>query len=611
MIEKVKVAFQPEGRIFTVSKGAIVLEAAHKAGLVLRSPCGGHGKCGHCKVQIVEGAPDVTQEDEIHIRKEELEQGYRLACQAVLRSDALIIVPPETHLSEQQILMEGVVTSVEVDPHILKIYVELPEPTVSDQRSDFDRIIDAIDEGRGRITISADFLRKLPQRIRDLNFKGTVVLCGNRIIDFEEADTSDEKYGVALDIGTTTVVGALVDLNTGRQIEMASRTNPQVAFGDDVVSRIEYCSTADGLAELNEKIVSCINDIIQELARKVSVERIYEIVAVGNSTMNHIFLKVSPAYIAQAPYVNAFRRPVSLVGSEAGIRMHRDGCVTALPNIAGFVGADTVAVILASALHKSERIRMAIDIGTNGEIVLGNREKLICCSAAAGPAFEGVKIKFGMRAMPGAIERVSIDDDLRLSIIGNKKGSGICGSGLIDAVAELLRLGIVSETGLMRAAGEAGGLPEKVRKRIIRNEGGNSFVLLHGSDSQNGRRVYLTQKDIREVQLAKGAIYTGVQILLKEYGITIDDVHELYIAGAFGNYIKKEMALRMGLFPKMPVEKITFIGNAALSGAKMALVSGKMRAEAAEISRRNRYVELAGRPDFQTIFADAMIFPPE
>ena len=611
MNEKVKVTFQPEGRTFTIKKGMTVLEAAHKAGLVLRNPCGGHGKCGHCRVQIVEGTTEPTAEDRIHIDEGDLKESFRLACQAVLHSDALIIVPPETHLSEQQILIEGVETSVDVDPHVQKIYVELPEPTVRDQRSDLDRIIDAIDDGRGEITVSAGFLRKLPQKIRDLKFKGTVVLCGNRIIDFEEADTSGEKYGIALDIGTTTVVGALMDLNSGKQIETASRTNPQVAFGDDVVSRIEYSGKPGGLGELNEEIVSCINDILQELARKVSVDRIYEIVAAGNATMNHIFLKVSPTYIAQAPYVNVFRRPVSLAGSEAGILMHRDGCVTALPNIAGFVGADTVAVILASGLHKSEPVRMAIDIGTNGEIVLGNREKILACSAAAGPAFEGVKIEFGMRAMPGAIERVSVDDDLRLSIIGNKKGSGICGSGLIDAVAELLRLGIVRETGLMRGHDEVGGLPEKVKNRIVSNEGGKEFVLLHESDSQNGRKVYLTQKDIREVQLAKGAIYTGVQILLKEYGITIDDVDELLIAGAFGNYIKKEMALRMGLFPKMPLAKIRFIGNAALSGAKMALVSRAMRHEAVEISKRTRYVELAGRGDFQDTFADAMIFPSE
>jgi uncharacterized 2Fe-2S/4Fe-4S cluster protein (DUF4445 family) len=325
--------------------------------------------------------------------------------------------------------------------------------------------------------------------------------------------------------------------------------------------------------------------------------------------MMHLLLAVDPFAIAQAPYVAAYRRGLSVPAADLGLKISRSGLLTVLPNVAGFVGADTVAVALAAELHAAPDLTLAVDIGTNGEILLGNRDQLIACSTAAGPAFEGARIKFGMRAAAGAVEVVDIDSDVRLRLIAGDKVVGICGTGLIDAVAELLRVGVIDPSGRILDASLLPSLPQPLARRIRPGDHGNDFVLAWPAESQNGEPVYLTQRDVREVQLAKGAIFAGVRLMMKELDVPADHILHVLLAGAFGNFIRPERALRIGLLPDLPLDRIRFIGNAASSGAKLALVNRACRAESDLLSRAIRYVELAGRPDFQSAFSDALLFP--
>ena len=613
-----RVLFQPDGRTVDAPAGQTLLDAARKAGLDLNAPCGGVGVCGNCKVQVISGDAPLTESESERLTPEEREQGMRLACQFVVSSHVTVVVPESTRLGEQKILDAGVEREVEPDALVTKQHVKVAAPELPDQRSDADRLAAAMAPAHERMRIALHTLRGLPTLLRHANFDVTVVTLDGEIVCVEPGDTTARNFGVAVDIGTTTVVGTLVDLGTGRELAVAGRTNPQIAYGDDVVSRIGYtCDEKDGLAVLHEKIIVCLNDILHELTSRshVHANDIYELVAAGNTTMMHLLLGVDPHAIAQAPYVAGWREGVSVSASEVGLKINRCGKLTAMPNIAGFVGADTVAVVLATDMHKSPEMQLAIDIGTNGEIVLGTGDHLIASSTAAGPAFEGARIKFGMRAAAGAIERVDIDDDVRLRLIGDRAGKadpkvvGLCGTGLIDAVAELLRVGVIDETGRMPEPADLPPMSEAVRRRVRVTDGSCDFVLAWGDETRSGEPVYLTQRDVREVQLAKGAIYAGMEIMKRHLGVANEDIASVYLAGAFGNYIRPERALRIGLLPRVPLDRIRFVGNAASTGAKMALVNRTCRAEAEEISRRVHYLELAGRDDFQMEFADAMLFP--
>jgi uncharacterized 2Fe-2S/4Fe-4S cluster protein (DUF4445 family) len=621
--------FQPDGRTVDASAGETLLEAARKAGLDLNAPCGGVGVCGNCKVQVTAGDAPVTEGEQDHFTEDELSAGMRLACQFVVVSNVTCVVPESTRLAAQKILDAGVERSVELDPVVTKQHVVTSAPELPDQRSDADRLAAAMKPPRESLRIPLHTLRGLPTLLRHANFDVTVVAMDGEVVCVEPGDTTSQCFGVAFDVGTTTVVGTLVDLRAGKDLAVAGRTNPQIAYGDDVVSRIAYASSEkDGLAVLHAKIIGCINDIIHELTSRARVHAgdIYEVVAAGNTTMMHLLLGVDAHAIAQAPYVAGWREGISVSAGDLGLKICRCGRLTVLPNVAGFVGADTVAVVLATGMHQSDDMQLAIDIGTNGEIVLGTKDNLVACSTAAGPAFEGARIKFGMRAAAGAIERVDIDDDVRLKLIGGKgdcppdaaKGTvplsvkvvGLCGTGIIDAIAELLRVGVIDETGRMIEPSDLSSvLSEAVRRRVRVTDGACDFVLAWPDETRSGEPVFLTQRDVREVQLAKAAIFAGMEIMKKRLGVTNEDIHAVYLAGAFGNYIRPERALRIGLLPAVSMDRIRFVGNAASTGAKMALVNRACRAEAEDISRRVHYLELAGRDDFQMEFADAMFFP--
>jgi len=608
---KYNVTFQPDGKTVTVEKDSTISEAAACAEIAIDSPCGREGRCGKCKVIVSAQNIDPPNEAEDRLLSdEELSAGYRLACQTHILGDTTVTVPDDSRLDESKILSEGTGQAIELQPNISKTYVELSEQTLENQVADLTNLKRALK--MPELAVDLSILRRLPTVLRESKFKVTLVLSGNRLIGIEKGDTTDKKFGMAVDIGTTTVVCTVLDLNTGSEVAVASALNKQAAHGADVISRINYSvENESGLDELG----GIVNEVIQQLAEKacaegnVNPDNVYEMTVVGNTTMSHLFLRLPVRNLALMPYVAAVSDPVELKASQLGLKINPDANVYVLPNIAGFVGADTVGVVLASALHESDSIKLAIDIGTNGEVVLGSRERLLTCSCAAGPAFEGAMITHGMRAAPGAIERVKLDSRPICKTIGDEDATGICGSGLIDIVAEMLKLGIVDYTGRMVPADDPGSHASSELKDFlgVSDEYGPHLVL----SRSNGREVVITQKDVRQVQLAKGAIMAGVNILMNTLGIQPDDVSEVLLAGAFGNYIRKENAIRLGLFPDFPLDKVKFVGNAAAMGAKMALLSSEAREDARKISENTDYVELATDPNFQNEFIEAMMFPGE
>ncbi len=609
--ETFRVTFQPEGRSVFVLRGTKLVEAAGQAGIILNQPCGGEGTSGKCRVEVLESAPAPTPADSEHLTEGELSDGWRRACQLAIENDLVISVPQETRFFEQMILAEGKGAWYPFQPNLRKRFVSVPEPTIEDQRSDLDRLKAAV--GADELEAGLPLIRALPSILRQEGPQVTAILEGNEIQWVEGGDTTDRIWGVAFDIGTTSIVGALMNLTNGQSRAVASRTNPQVHFGDDVVSRISYIEkTPDGLDKLRKRLIACLNEIIGELCDQADIEpeSIYEATAVGNTTMTHIFLGVDPGPIAHAPYVAVVRESLDVKARELGLEINRNANLHMLPNIAGFVGSDTVAVVLASGMARQEQVQLAIDIGTNGEVVVGNRDRLVACSCAAGPAFEGARIRYGMRATEGAISKVVINEAIEVSVIGGGRATGICGSGLVDAVADLLDAGVIDPTGRIADPETARELPDPLRRAILSFEDQPSVVLVPAARSKTGQPILLTQRDVREVQLAKAAIRAGIEVIGAEFGIVTEEVSRVLLAGGFGNFIRRSHAKRIGLLPPIPTERIEFIGNAAATGAKTVLACADCRREAERISRETEYVELATRPDFQTCYMEAMVFPP-
>jgi uncharacterized 2Fe-2S/4Fe-4S cluster protein (DUF4445 family) len=417
---------------------------------------------------------------------------------------------------------------------------------------------------------------------------------------------------LALDIGTTTIVGYLLDLTSGNQVSLSALMNPQAKFGGDVVSRILHATaTPDGLKRLQGVLIAALNEIIREVSKKagVSTEQIYEICAVGNTTMHHLLLGLRPSSLTHFPYRPVIREAFAFPAKEIGIFIHPQGQFYLPPLIAGFMGSDTVGVVLSTGLHKSKIIKLAIDIGTNGEIVLGNRDRMVAASCAAGPAFEGGQIQYGMPGTNGAIDAVAIKNggQVRIHAIDGLAPLGFCGSGLVDAISEIRRKGMISRQGQLLNNG-GGGHPSLAR-RIIRFGGQTAFLLWQGKGHSNPKRILITQKDVRQLQLAKSAIWAGIQILTRTIGIQLEEIDEVFLAGAFGNYVNPKSAIRIGLLPHFKKTKITPVGNAAGTGAKMALLSLNEREDANRIAQKIEYIELAKHPDFQNEFIEGMAFP--
>ncbi len=579
--------------------GTTIMKAIEKVGISIQTPCGGNGICGKCQVRLISGKVDPDL----------VEDGFVLACQTKITADLIIEIPEKNIQHKLKILERGIQRSIQISPVIKKLYLELPPPSLEDQRADLERIMEAFQTVHGsEITFSNEILSTIPAAIRAFDFKVTVVMHHQQVIAIEPDDTRSFLYGIAVDIGTTTVAGLLVDLTDGEILASASRTNPQIVHGDDVVSRIDFAEKSEGLEKLSTEIRECLNSIIQEVCSKAQVNslNIYEITIAGNTTMTHLFHAVPPGNIARAPYVPVFSQAILRNAGQLNLSINPQGLVYTLPNIAGFVGADTSAAILAAGMHVNEKVVLLIDIGTNGEIALGNKDKILVCSTAAGPAFEGARLSFGMRAMKGAIERVEINEKLNLSTIGNQKPTGICGSGVIDLLAELSKVGVIDETGqLVLPTDSAIIISDDIKNRIQAGDKGNIFVL---SDNSVSQKIYLSQRDIREIQLAKAAIWAGFNVLLLLYPLELAKLDTVLLAGAFGNYIRRQQARRIGLLPNLPDENIHFIGNAAIEGALRVLLSADERLTLEKIVQQIQYVELSGRLDFQENYVSGMMF---
>ncbi|MHB0913285.1 MAG: ASKHA domain-containing protein [Armatimonadota bacterium] len=602
--QKISVKFLPAGKAVELDRGTLVSKAAETAGVTLAFPCGGKGRCGKCKVIFEQGAPAPTPTEFDTLTETELVQGYRLGCTSALSEDAVIYTP--NGAGAAKILTAGVARDIPIEPWITKKFVSVPAPSITDLRSDLKRLLDGLGMEANHTRIDLAILRGLGELARDSEFNLTVVLAGGEPVGIEPLDTASECYGVAVDIGTTTMAAYLLDLVTGKQVSVAASINPQTRIGDDVISRIAYASDG-GLSALHSLVVGELNNLIQLLCAQAEVapERVYEVAVVGNTCMSHLFLGIDPRHLAQAPYVPTVSQSVALTAAELDVRINPFGRVHVLPNIAGYVGADTVGVILATGMHESEEMTLAIDIGTNGEIVLGSNGRMLACSTAAGPAFEGAHIKHGMRAAPGAIDSAWLDGDkLAYSTVGGEKVTGICGSGLLDVIISLVQAGIIEASGRIVDVDE---VPEQyacLRDKLV--EGG--FVLAEGAETASGIPVTITQRDVREVQLAKGAIAAGISALMDRLGVSTDDLDRVVLAGAFGNYLRKESAVAAGMIPNVPLTKVHSVGNAAGEGAKLALLSRVARETMDEIAGSVEYVELTTDPGFQDRFADSLMF---
>jgi uncharacterized 2Fe-2S/4Fe-4S cluster protein (DUF4445 family) len=616
-MEQHEVRFQPDGINITVDSGTLVSDAIKSAGITIQLPCGGTGKCGKCGVEIHPGAPEPSEVDINNLTEEEISRGVRLACRTKITRDISVLISPGLRIMDGKILVDGIDRTFDMKPLVAKTYVELPEPTLEDQVSDLFRVKRALGLSDEKCPeMDLDLLRELPGLLSEFEYKITVVTASdNRIIDIEPGDTTGTLYGIAFDIGTTTVVGTLIDLLTGREISYASRLNTQVVYGEDTISRIKHVIENDsGSNDMSEKILGVINEIITEAAQKAGIEvsGIYEAVFVGNTAMSHLFLGLDPAMLAKIPFVSATNSAVNVWAFDLDIEINPRGNIYVLPNVAGFVGSDTVGVMLSCDYLEPGPTQLIVDVGTNGELALRHNGTLTVCSTAAGPALEGAALTSGMRALRGAIEHVKIvSGELAIDVIGGATPIGLCGSAIIDIVAVLLEAGIIDTYGAIVSADTLKDtISQSLAERIITMNDQPAFLLYsppgNGTDSD---KVVLTQKDVRQIQLAKGAIRSGINLILKNSGLSADGLEEILLAGAFGNYITKSSAQRIGLLPDIPPEKIRFIGNAASTGAKMALLSQSAREDADRIRRKANHIELAALPEFMNEFSDNMIFP--
>jgi len=600
-VRKLEVAFRPFDKVTRVPEGTTLFNAAHWIGLPIESTCGGRGTCGKCKVQVLAGEVEIAPADRRWFSEPELAEGWRLACEATLYTDAECHVPALMRAPKAATM--GLSRFVLLEPNVHKIHLVLPEPTLEDVRSDVERLRDALDaEGYGLVT-DLRALRHLPIALRAARYDVTAVLCGEHLVAIETGDTTDVAYGVAVDVGTTTVVATLMDLRSGAAAAVASNLNGQAPFGADVISRIARTRMEEtAAAELQRTVVETIDGLLAEVyaTAGVSSANVYEMVVAGNATMLHLLLGVDAHAISVAPFIPAFREPLDLPAAALGVDIHPEGRIQILPSLGAYVGADIVAGIQATGLTRDPELRLFVDVGTNGEIVLGNAERVLASAAPAGPTFEGGHVKHGMRASDGAIEGVLLEGaEVRLQVIGDVAPIGICGSGIIDAVAQLRVAGLLDATG--RLAGRAEAPDHPLAEHLVEEGGVRAFVLTEG--------LTLTQRDIRELQSAKGAIATGISSLMDLMGVTVDDLEQVVLAGSFGTYIDPQSARVLGLVPPVPVEKIVAAGNAAGEGAKMALLSFREREMAFGLSHRVEYVELSGRPGFNEAFLAAVGFP--
>jgi len=609
-----KVVFQPGDVLIEVSEGDTLKDAMNDAGLEFDFLCGGRGTCGKCRVKIAKGlTTPVTREQEM-LQKEELDEGIRLACMTTVHSDLIVELPNSKKL-QHNILIASDERTFQIKPHLHKVFIEVDKPSRETHSSDWRRLKEGLvkqgyEDRELESTVS--ILRQMPDVLRGADNHITAVMYENTVAGIEPRDSTKTMLGMAFDIGTTTIVGYLLDLYSGKELSVVSTLNPQTTFGADVISRLTFAGHEEnGLMKLQDAVVGAINELIAEAVQKASIARnqIYGISIAANTCMHHIFLGINPQSIAVSPYVPALSEPLVLDASELKIGINEAGKVFMLPNIAGFVGADTVAVLLTTELDRSEDIKLVIDIGTNGEIALGSREKMVACSAAAGPAFEGAQISSGMRGAIGAIDHVYFRDKLEYSVIGGGKPLGVCGSALLDTVAGLVELGILNRRGKFLSFDQlTNPAAKRFKENLIEYDGQGAFLLAEAAITGHGRPIMITQSDIRELQMAKGAMAAGVRVLMDTLGVQAQDIKEVLLAGAFGNYLNPHSACVIGLIPLELESKIKMVGNAAGTGAKLALLSSSEFHKAKDIAEVVKFVELGSYPKFNSIFGASTYF---
>jgi len=608
---RVALRFEPSGTAVRVPPGVTVFDAASWNGIAIDSTCGGHGTCKKCRVRIADGSVPISKLDVRAFDSGDLEQGWRLACRAEARGDLIIDVPPL--VTRPKAATVGVGRQVILRPAVQKRYVELEPPTLQDQRTDLERLFDAVDDLELRVETSV--LRRLPRALRDSSFRVTCVIVDDLLIDVEPGDTSERLHGIAFDLGTTTVVATLLDLSTGTPVAVRSMLNKQQPFGADVISRISATMLDP---EALERLRLLASETLQELADEVCEQGevdptdVYEVALAGNATMTQLVLGIDPEPIGVAPFIMVTPSYPDMPATELGLRLHPRARATIFPALGAYVGGDIVAGLLATGMTRDKRLRLFIDVGTNCEIALGSAERLVCTAAPAGPAFEAAQIRCGMRAADGAIEVVRIrGDTIELDVIADVEPIGMCGSGLVDAVAELVVAGLLDLSGRFVPNERAAEIAPALSRRLVARPDGERIFVLHwqGEEGDIEDAVYLSQRDVRELQFAKASIATGWSLLVEELGIDISEIQQVLLAGSFGSYLSPASAVRIGLVPKLALPRIVSAGNVAGEGAKMALLSVQERHAATAMFDEVEYVELSDREDFNDRFVEELAFP--
>ena len=643
-MEKFKVTFIPDNKTISVDHGQTILAAAISAGVYINSSCGGDGVCGRCKVIIKQG--QVQSQPTGRISKEERAKGYGLACLCTIESDLAVEVPPESRLeldkiSEEEaydLRLKGMYSQAEeIDkapslisedifihsPLATKLYLEIPPPTLEDKISDLERLYRQIRKLQDIKIMQTGLanIKRLGQVLRSSDWNVTVTL-GRRngtaeIVLIEPADTSGKNYGLAFDIGTTTVSGQLVDLNTKQILGTKASHNRQASFGSDIISRIIFAHEENGLDRLHHAVIDIMNGMIQDLIleHRISLNDVTCCLCAGNTTMIHLLLRVDPTYIRREPYVPTANFVPVIRASEAGIKINPRGLLACVPGVSSYVGGDVVAGVLSCGLDREEELSLLIDIGTNGEVVLGNRDWQICCSASAGPAFEGSGLTNGMRATKGAIQKVKIDvktAESNFSTIAFAPAIGICGSGYIDLLAGLLDSGIIDRQGKFTPLDNKHltGFVSPAKSKFIRDsEFGKEYVLVPKGEGGLESDIVINEVDIENLKRAKAAIFAATSILTRHMGLELASVKKIFIAGGFGNYIDINNAIGIGLLPDLPRERFIFVGNSSLAGARQMLDSSEALDKAGEIAKKMTYFELSVEPDYMEEYVAALFFP--
>ncbi len=607
MTKEFKVVFEPDNKTVKIERDTTVLDAATSSDIYIDSICGGRGKCGRCKV-VIDG--NVKSDETDLLSAAEKARGYYLACLARVAGNLRVTIPKESRIESHQILMRSLTEPLSViDQPVVKVPLSLTPPSLVDYLSDLERVTQALRNlGIEHVTTGLPILKKLSRSLRENQWNVNVTLMDlwgrEEIIDI--CPTSDKDLiGIAVDIGTTTIVVELVDLISGAVIDARSNYNRQVMFGEDVLTRIMYTEERKGgVRKLTSAVRYTINDLIRELVieNNLRYEKICRAVLSGNTVMIHLFYGLDPQYIRHEPYIPVMSFVPQMKAVELGLSINPNAYIYALPCRSSYVGGDITADVIASGMSDKKELSLLLDVGTNGEVVLGNDSFLASCSCSAGPAFEGGEVEFGVRAMNGAIERVWIDNGLvHYSTIGNEKAKGICGSGLIELIAELFSSGIIDRTGKIQ--------PDKDNVRIEIGSSGNQFVVAYKKDTAIDKNIVITDVDIQNILRTKAAVYASCSVLLKTFGYEFSDLSNVFIAGSFGNYIDAKKAITIGLLPDLPLDTFKFIGNGALGGARMVLLSRAMQDKAEDTVENMTRIELSVSSTFFKEFTSALFIP--